>query len=166
MTPQEFIAEIGPGAKQSNIDTGVPASITIAQGALESGWGRSGLAMQCKNLFGIKCSPKWTGKCQNWPTKEWSAKRGWYEVEAPFRVYPNWVASLNDHAQFFFVNSRYAPALAVRGDSNKWARQIQACGYATDPNYANKLIQIAQRFNLYFWDVPQDKWKLLPWARV
>ena len=166
MEPQQFIEQIGPGAHQSNIDTGIPASITLAQAALESGWGGSGLAMQCKNLFGIKCSPEWTGKCQNWPTEEWSAEQGWYEIEAPFRVYPDWAASMDDHAQFFFVNSRYAPALAVRGDSNEWARQIQACGYATAPDYADQLIQIAQQFNLYFWDVPQDKWELLPWAKA
>ena len=166
MTPDQFLAEIGPGAHQSNIDTGIPASITLAQAALESGWGGSGLAMQCKNLFGIKCSANWTGKCQNWPTEEWSVERGWYEIEASFRVYPDWAASLDDHEKFFFQNPRYAPALAVRANPTEWARQIQACGYATDPNYADQLIQIAQQFNLYFWDAPQSEWELVPWAQV
>ena len=166
MTPQEFLAAIGPGARLSNIDTGIPASFTLAQAALESGWGESDLAVQSKNLFGIKCSPGWTGKCQEWPTKEYSPERGWYEIRAQFRSYPSWAASLDDHARFFFVNPRYRPALSVRTDPNAFARQVQACGYATAPNYADLIIEIMQDNNLYQFDVPQTEWKLLPWAKV
>ena len=166
MTPQEFIAEIGPGAKQSCIDTGIPASVTLAQGALESGWGGSGLAIRDKNLFGIKgFPPEWTGPVAMWPTQEWNGSK-YVTVQQPFRVYDSWQASLDDHARFFFVNRNYRPALAVRGRPNEFAQAIQAAGYATDPNYAAQLIEIMGDFNLYAWDVPQSEWVLLPWARV
>ncbi len=163
MTPSAFISAIGPGAKQSNIDTGIPASITIAQAALESGWGKSGLTMQAKNLFGIKALGNWSGPTVTMPTQEYENGQ-WVTVNSAFRAYPSWQASLDDHAKFFFVNSRYVPALAIRADSNEWAKEIQACGYATDPTYADTLIEIASQFGLYSWDVPETEWKLLPWA--
>jgi len=166
MTPQQFITEIGPGAKQSCIDTGIPASVTLAQAALESGWGGSGLAMQDKNLFGIKGNPpEWTGPVAMWPTQEWNGSE-YVTMQQPFRVYPSWQASLDDHARFFFVNQNYRSALAVRGQPDAFAQAIQAAGYATDPNYANQLIEIMGDFNLYAWDVPQSEWVLLPWAQV
>ena len=121
--------------------------------------------MQAKNLFGIKALGGWTGPTVTMPTQEYINGQ-WVTVEAAFRAYSSWQESLDDHARFFFVNSNYAPALAVRADPNEWAREIQACGYATDPEYAATLIEIAQQFNLYQWDVPESEWKLLPWAQV
>ena len=165
MTPDQFLAEIGPGARQSNIDTGIPASFTLAQAALESSWGASGLALEGKNLFGIKALGDWNGPTITMPTQEYENGQ-WVTIQAAFRAYPSWAASLDDHAKFFFVNPRYRPALAVRTDPNAFARQVQACGYATAPNYADLIIEIMQDNNLYSYDVPQDQWKLLTWARI
>lgn len=164
MTPQEFLAAIGPGAKQSNIDTGIPASFTLAQAALESGWGASGLAIEGKNLFGIKALGDWNGPTITRPTQEYENGE-WVTIQAAFRAYPSWAASLDDHAKFFFVNPRYEPALLVRTDPNEFAEKVQACGYATAPNYADLIIEIMQDNSLYQFDVPQDQWKLLPWAQ-
>ncbi len=166
MTPQQFIAQIGPGAKKSCMDTGIPASITLAQAALESGWGGSGLAMEAKNLFGIKAGPEWTGPTVTMPTEEWSQAQGWYQINAAFRAYPSWQDSLDDHAKFFFQNSNYAQALAVRANAKAWAAAIAAAGYATAPDYAQQLIQIVDQFNLYAWDVPEAAWVLVPWAQT
>lgn len=165
MTPQDFFAELGPGARQSNIDTGIPASFTLAQAALESAWGASGLALQGKNLFGIKALGDWTGPTITMPTQEYINGQ-WEQIQAAFRKYDSWAQSLDDHARFFFVNPRYAPALAVRTDPDEFARQVQACGYATNPHYAELIIGIMQYNSLSRqYDVPQSGWKLLPWAQ-
>lgn len=161
MTPDTFIAQIGPEAKTCCIQTGVPASITLAQGALESGWGQ---AARGNNLFGIKADASWTGPVVEFPTHEFVKGRR-IEITAKFRAYSTWLGSLLDHTRFFFENPRYAPALAVRQDPTQWAVAIQQCGYATDPDYASKLLAIVHEHSLTLWDVPQSGWNLLEWAK-
>ena len=96
MTPQDFIAAISPAAKTSALTTKIPASFTIAQAALESAWGA-----HCPgfNLFGIKADPSWHGPVTSQVTHE-VVNGQTIEITAKFRAYPNWLASLEDHAQF------------------------------------------------------------------
>jgi flagellar protein FlgJ len=165
MTPSAFLAAVGPGASAANKQTGIPASVSLSQAILESAWGSSGLAQNAKNLFGIKASDDWVGPTIELPTREW-ANGEFVTVLAEWRAYPSWQASILDHTRFFFVNERYAPALRVRNDAAAFAQQIQLCGYATDPLYATKLLEIIHDRNLLTYDVAPASWSLLSWADV
>lgn len=165
MTPALFIATIIPQAQQSQRDTGISASAIIAQAALESSWGRSGLVGKANNLFGIKADQSWTGDTVILPTREF-IKGEWLRVQAKWRAYPDWHASINDHAKFLFDNPRYKPALAVRSEPEQFCVQLQACGYATDPQYADLLISIIHGRNLDQYDVAHDQVAILPWAAI
>ncbi len=164
MTPAQFLDQVGPAAQAVCKQTGIPSSITLAQGILESGWGRSQLATVGKNLFGIKADTSWTGKVMTLPTREFFRGK-FITVEAKWRVYDTWEDSIRDHAKFFFDNPRYAPALINSTDPEKFAQEIQECGYATDPQYAEKLMGIVHSRNLTQFDVPRNQWTLLDWAR-
>jgi LysM repeat protein len=118
----------------------IPASITLAQGLFESGAGRSELTRRSNNHFGIKCHG-------------WS-KATYYqdddEVNECFRAYNNAFESYEDHSLFLKNNSRYSSLFSLNTDDYKgWARGLRACGYATNPQYADKLIDIIQLYKLY-----------------
>jgi flagellum-specific peptidoglycan hydrolase FlgJ len=146
MTPQAFIAAISPPARQLATTTKIPASFCVAEAALESGWASSQLATQYFNLFGIKADPSWTGPTVTLPTGEYENGHD-VTVEALWRVYPDWLASLQDHAQFLLTNERYKPAFAF-ADGRDFATAVQAAGYATDPDYAQKIIEIINAHGL------------------
>ena len=122
---------------------GIPASITLAQGLLESAAGRSTLAREGNNHFGIKCHKGWEGK---------SMLR---DDDAPgecFRVYGSAAESYRDHS-LFLSRERYRPLFSHDvTDYASWARGLSRCGYATDPNYASRLIAIIERYALYTYD--------------
>jgi flagellum-specific peptidoglycan hydrolase FlgJ len=145
----EFLkASIGP-AIDSMRATGVPASVTLAQAILESDWGRSSLATDGRNYFGIKATSKQgTAGSITLPTRE----AGIGTVIAGFRAYNSMLESFVDHGNFLVENSRYAPALAVKDDARAFARAIQQAGYATDPNYATALINLMIKFGLEQYD--------------
>jgi flagellar rod assembly protein/muramidase FlgJ len=143
MTPTDFIAAIGPAAKQSMLTTKIPASFTVAQAALESAWGAHAPGM---NLFGIKADSSWKGPVTSQITHEVVDGKT-ITITAKFRAYSGWLASINDHAQFLLTNPRYQPAFAYTTGA-LFAQAIQAAGYATDPQYASKLIQIMRKYNL------------------
>lgn len=146
MTPQEFIALIGPAAQSCAKTSGVPASFTVAQAALESGWGESGLAKKGKNLFGVKADASWKGDILTLQTKEF-LNGSWVVVTARWRKYTNWQRALEDHAAFLKNNKRYAGCfLCASGVS--FAQAVANAGYATDPNYADKLISIIDMHEL------------------
>lgn len=161
MTPENFLAEIGPAASACQKRMAIPASVTLAQAILESGWGRSQLAQQGKNLFGIKADKSWYGETLSMPTKEFINHR-WTVVDARWRKYATWQDSIEDHAHFFFSNPRYQVALLRVREPLAFARAIQLCGYATDPGYADKLWRIIQGRDLTRYDVPEHHWALLP----
>jgi flagellum-specific peptidoglycan hydrolase FlgJ len=138
MTPQEFIAAIAPATIASATLTGIAASFVIAQGALESAWGDSGLAISAKNLFGVKADKSWLGDTVSIPTKEFESGEE-VMVPAVWRKYPTWQACLDDHAAFFRVNPRYADAMQVKGDPLAFAAAIVKAGYCTDPDYVSKI---------------------------
>jgi flagellum-specific peptidoglycan hydrolase FlgJ len=147
MKNQAFINDIAPAAVEDMINTGVLASITIAQAALESAWGKSAPG---NNLFGIKGS----GTTQE--TKEF-INGGWVTINAGFRSYKDWLGSITDHSKFLLENPRYRNAgffdrCSVR-DYVGAGKALQAAGYATDPQYATKLIEIIEINNLNKYDM-------------
>ena len=124
----------------------VPASITLAQGVFESGAGMSALATQGNNHFGIKCHG-WTGRTM---TKDDDARN------ECFRVYDNVRQSFEDHSIFLSKNVRYARLFKLAPTDYKgWAHGLKACGYATNPRYAGKIIEIIELYKLYLYDTAQ-----------
>ncbi len=122
----------------------IPASITLAQGLLESGAGRSELTRNSNNHFGIKCNNNWTGR------------RTYHDDDAKndcFRVYDSAYESYEDHSKFLSGNQRYRPLFQLKTTDYKgWAKGLKACGYATSPVYAEKLVEIIQLYKLYQYD--------------
>lgn len=146
MNPSEFIMRLTPPAVESQRKSGVPASITIAQAALESGWGESGLARAANNLFGIKADSRWCGETLTLNTREF-IKGQWVVVPALWRKYPSWQSSIDDHAAFLKQNPRYK-ACFLCTTASAFAQALAQAGYATDPDYANKLIALMNRHQL------------------
>ncbi|TYA14406.1 mannosyl-glycoprotein endo-beta-N-acetylglucosamidase [Paenibacillus faecis] len=146
MDRAEFIAAIAPDAVKDWHQSGVPASLTIAQAALESNWGSSGLARQANNLFGIKGNGP-AGSVMM-PTTEYRNGSP-IRIHAPFRKYRSWAESIADHTRLL-QNKRYAGVL--RRSGQEAAKAVAAAGYATDPSYASKLIGLMDKYNLYQYD--------------
>ena len=123
---------------------GIPASIVLAQGILESGAGRGDLAVTANNHFGIKCHEGWTGE---------SVKHDDDADQECFRKYNNPSESFKDHALFLTGRSRYSKLFGFsKGDYKAWARGLRAAGYATDPKYPDKLIAYIERYHLDQYD--------------
>lgn len=137
MTPDDFIDRIAPDAKKCAAKTGIPASFTVAQAALESGWG---VHTPANNLFGIKADPSWKGDFVDLSTTEYIDGVE-TKVMAKFRAYPDWLSSLLDHAAFLTKNKRYEPAFACH-DGESFAKAVAAAGYATAPNYAEEICAV------------------------
>lgn len=143
MTPQDFIAAVSPDARTSMQSTKIPASFTVAEAALESGWGAHAPGF---NLFGIKADPSWSGPVTIQNTREF-LDGAWAMVQAKFRAYTDWLGSISDHARFLLAIPRYGPAFAFT-DGCDFAVAVQKAGYATDPDYANKIVAIIHAHNL------------------
>ncbi|WP_081058735.1 glycoside hydrolase family 73 protein [Burkholderia cepacia] len=149
-TPAGFIAAIAPAAQACAKRTGVPASVTVAQAALESSWGRRAPGM---NLFGIKADASWRGPVTPQVTHE-VVNGETITITARFRAYDTWQGSIDDHAAFLTGNPRYRPAFAFK-DGPSFARAIAKAGYATDPLYADKLIAVMSTRGLGALDHPE-----------
>jgi hypothetical protein len=130
--------------------TGLPASIKLAQGMLESGNGNSRLAVKANNHFGIKCHNSWKGK---------KIYHDDDEKDECFRVYSSANESFKDHSDFLKGSSRYASLFEIKsGDYKSWASGLQKAGYATNPNYARLLIKLIEENELYRFDqISEDK---------
>ncbi|MBD5189335.1 MAG: LysM peptidoglycan-binding domain-containing protein [Bacteroidales bacterium] len=127
---------------------GIPASITLAQGLLESAAGRSSLATKGNNHFGIKCHSTWRGD---------TLLRNDDAANECFRVYSSAAESYADHSRFL-LGKRYRPLFDFDiTDYTSWAHGLKRCGYATDPNYASRLIAIIERYNLYLYDSAEGR---------
>ena len=150
MTPQDFIAALGPAAQAAQAVTKVYASFTIAEAALESGWGASELAREAFNLFGVKADKSWKGYTFSLPTKEFIQNQ-WVTVSALWRKYTNWQQCLVDHGNFLLDNPRYQPALNTTNVAD-FTQAIAAAGYATDPQYSQKIMEIINFHNLTQFD--------------
>lgn len=153
MEAQAFITALGPAARAAAKASGVPASVTVAQAALESGWGGSRLYLLARNIFGIKATPDWTGGTLALPTHE-VVGGAVVLVDALWRAYPSYGASIADHTAFLTGNRRYAPAFAHQDDAEAFARAVATAGYSTNPRYAETLIQIMRGHNLHSLDAP------------
>jgi uncharacterized protein YraI len=131
----------------------VPASVTIAQAILESGWGRSSLTRDGNNFFGMKCFST-PGKvalgCRTYRTTECGTRC--FATTASFRVYLSPWTSFKDHGFSLRTLKRYATAFKFTKDPNRFAVELQRAGYATSPTYASKLIALMKKYNLYRYD--------------
>ncbi|WP_239256028.1 GW domain-containing glycosaminoglycan-binding protein [Listeria ilorinensis] len=152
-----FIQSILPKAQELERQEGILTSVTLAQAILESNWGESGLADQANNLFGIKGS--YQGDSVNMQTTEYVDHRP-VQMEAAFRVYPDRAASVDDHAQLFVngtsSNAQQYGAVLGEKDYKKAAQAIQDAGYATDPAYAERLIETIETYALDQYDQVYD----------
>jgi len=129
--------------------TGIPASITLAQGILESGWGKSRLATLGNNHFGIKCHKGWKGG---------TMKHDDDAKDECFRTYKNAEESYKDHSEFLTGRGRYAFLFDfAKEDYKNWAKGLKKAGYATNPKYADLLIAKIEQYNLNIYD--KKDWK-------
>ena len=127
-------------AIQKMVEYKIPASITLAQGIFESACGTSRLATQGNNHFGIKCHKEWQGD---------TIKHDDDELQECFRKYQKAEESYNDHSQFLISRPRYSKLFTLNiMDYEAWAKELKAAGYATNPNYADRLISLIERFDL------------------
>lgn len=140
---QNYIDQYKDLAIQEMLQYGIPASITLAQGLLESGAGGSQLTLKGNNHFGIKCHG-WTGR---------SVYQDDDAIGECFRAYDNAEQSYEDHSQFLRNGRRYNSLFSLdRRDYRGWARGLKAAGYATNPRYAQQLIDIIELYKLYQYD--------------
>ncbi|MCW4467370.1 glucosaminidase domain-containing protein [Flavobacterium sp. MFBS3-15] len=139
-----YVLEYKEIAKDNMRRHGIPASITLAQGILESGAGRGTLCVNANNHFGIKCHTGWDGE------------KVYHDDDAEqecFRKYAKGAESYNDHSLFLTTRGRYASLFQLRKDDYEaWARGLRAAGYATDPKYPEKLIGLIERYDLAAYD--------------
>ena len=149
-TPQEkYIREYAPVAVREMYRSGVPASITLAQGLLESRYGQSDLAVNGNNHFGIKCH-------------DWTGRKMYHDDDLKgecFRVYKSADESFSDHSDFLRYRDRYKPLFDNDvTDYKAWAHGLKKAGYATDPSYPSKLIKLIEEYHLYDYDrmSPED----------
>ncbi len=145
-----YLAAVAPLARTWARSSRIPASVTIAQAILESGWGRSALARDGNSQFGIKCfgGPGAVAvACRSYPTSE-CVNGTCFATVASFRMYRSMADSFQDHDRFLRLNSRYAAALQATGNPELFATRLQQAGYATDPGYAAKLIGVMRAYNL------------------
>ena len=136
--------------------TGIPASIKLGQGIMESVHGNSKLARNSNNHFGIKCKKEWTGK-KYFHKDDDRNKRGKL-IKSCFRVYPSVYDSYVDHSDFLTSRDRYAGLFAFSStDYVNWANGLKSAGYATASHYATKLIEIIEKNNLQQYDFTGSK---------
>lgn len=122
----------------------IPASITLAQGIFESGAGKSDLARMSNNHFGIKCGTDWRGR---------SVRHDDDARKECFRAYDNVADSYEDHSKFLKYRTRYAQLFKLNiRDYKGWAHGLKSAGYATNPQYANRLISLIETYQLYKYD--------------
>ena len=144
ITTQEYINLYKGDAIKDMMKMGVPASITLAQGILESESGNSDLAREAKNHFGIKCHKEWNGETFH---KDDDAK------DECFRKYKTVLESYDDHGRFLRERSRYAFLFDYKiSDYKSWAHGLKQAGYATNPRYADMLIKLIEEHNLHQFD--------------
>ena len=143
-SPQEFVEFAQQHTDDAAKRLGVSADVIIAIAALETGWGQhvpTDGSGSSNNYFGIKADPSWQGEQVHTETLEF-AGGVFNKIEQPFRAYNDLAQSVNDFAEFLLGNERYARALEFAHDSKKFLQEIQNAGYATDPQYANKILNV------------------------
>lgn len=150
---QQFIERLVPHAKELQDGYGVLPSIILGQAILESNWGKSTLASKYNNLFGIKAYGD--QKKVSLETKEF-VNEEWITIQGDFKVYDSWEQSMDDHTQLFVQGVDWNPALYEKvitaTNYQEAAQALQDAGYATDPGYAQKIIQVIETYQLNQYD--------------
>lgn len=142
-TPKDFVTAITESAKQVEAKLSIPFEVVIAQAALETGWGKKVITTDqgdsSNNLFNIKADSRWSGEKTSVDTLEFE-QGTMIKKREPFRVYDSIAESVNDYVKFLSSNERYKPALEQTSDVEQFLHSLQSAGYATDPNYAQKIM--------------------------
>lgn len=146
---EEFVDKYGQMAFDTGKKYGIPYEAILAQGALESGMGGSGLTQKANNFFGIKAGSKWTGETIILQTREETPSGGSVMVDAAFRKYPTPAEGWDGYGFFITTNPRYSGALKHPGDPVAYITAIKAAGYATDSQYVTKVSGIAASIASY-----------------
>lgn len=143
----DFIRQLLPSARQAARQLGLEPLALVAQAALETGWGQKLFkgkdGESSHNLFGIKAGSQWDGQVAVVDTLEYRGGLAQKE-KARFRVYQDFAASMQDYVNLLKSQPRYQDAIAVSHDTPAYFKQLQAAGYATDPNYAEKILGVLQ----------------------
>ncbi len=150
-SPEHFVRELLPVAERIAGDSGIDPKLMVAQAALETGWGKHMIKgdgdQPSFNLFGIKADSRWQGEAVTITTTEYREGLPMKE-QAQFRAYPDYEASFRDYVAFLESNPRYRDVLAVADQPEVFADKLQEAGYATDPNYGEKIRSIMGRDSL------------------
>ncbi|MEQ1591635.1 MAG: flagellar assembly peptidoglycan hydrolase FlgJ [Thiobacillaceae bacterium] len=145
---QDFTQRILPHAREASAQTGIPAQFMVGQAALESGWGKGEIraadGQQSFNLFGIKAGGSWKGRSVAVTTTEYVDGKPQRTVAA-FRAYDSYADAFRDYANVLRANPRYQNVIAQGQDAAGFAQGLQRAGYATDPNYAQKLMNVIRQ---------------------
>lgn len=145
---QDFARRLLPHAQEASAATGIPAHFMIGQAALETGWGRGEIrgpdGAPSHNLFNIKAGPGWKGRSVEAATTEYVNGVPERRVES-FRAYDSYADAFRDYARLLSTSPRYRETVAQARDAAGFAHGLQRAGYATDPDYARKLMGVIQR---------------------
>lgn len=145
---QEFTQKLGPHAELASQTSGIPAKFMLGQAALESGWGKKEIRSMdgttSHNVFGIKANSGWKGKTVDALTTEYVNGVAYQKVEK-FRAYDNYSEAFKDYAKLISDNPRYQNVMQSGGSAMQFAQALQKAGYATDPQYAQKLNKVIQQ---------------------
>ena len=147
-SPEEFTHHILPYAEKAAKELGVSPLVLVSQAALETGWGKA--VTQHKNgsssfnLFNIKADKRWDGDRVIKSTLEYDNGLAKHE-KASFRAYDSYSDSFDDYVDFLRTNSRYDNVLRHQGNDQSYIKDLHKAGYATDPNYADKVLNILKR---------------------
>ncbi|MEZ9217666.1 flagellar assembly peptidoglycan hydrolase FlgJ [Vibrio cyclitrophicus] len=148
-SPESFVTSMKPYAEKAASALGVDSSLLLAQAALETGWGSKMVKNSLgnsNNLFNIKADRSWKGDKVATQTLEFHGKTAVKEL-ASFRSYSNFEDSFNDYVKFLNENPRYETALQHQGNSENFIKGIHQAGYATDPNYADKVLRVKAKID-------------------
>ncbi len=151
---RNYLQSALPAAIAESQQYGVPVSVALGQSILESGWGGSTLSSRYNNYFGIKCSTSspYQAGCVNMNSGEY-VNSSYQILSSSFRTYSSPTNSFLDHGYFLTHNSRYRNAFNYTGNPDEFIRQVASAGYATDPNYAQKVINIMANYGLYQYNI-------------
>jgi flagellum-specific peptidoglycan hydrolase FlgJ len=149
MEKKAFILSIADQCKEDMKNHSIYASVKLAQAILESAWGTSQLAVKANNIYGIKGSGPAGSIMIN--TREYDQRDGWTTVEVMFKKYNNFNESVRDHTQFLLGKERYSEVFEAESFQEA-CRELQHAGYATDPQYADKLIGVIEENDLHTFD--------------
>lgn len=142
---KEFQQKLAAHAEQASAETGIPAKFMLGQAALESGWGKKEIksvdGTPSHNIFGMKATSQWKGKTVDAVTTEYVNGVAYRKLEK-FKAYDSYSEAFKDYAKLLTKNPRYENVIANAKDATSFAYGLQKAGYATDPQYANKLSKI------------------------